>query len=194
MVSRAILTRRRNSLGVNRPKNHQGISQGPPKGRNTMRHRRLLHATAVFGTIIALIVISGAGSSTRSVWAASEGALGQPVAGPSSSSETLDDRFADVARKLPAFGGVFFDSRGRLTIYMVDGYRLASAPTEEAMAAAEVAAILPRDDRIARTRALRVLPGRYSFLSSSSGTMRSVPMCSPSPAWSRPTSRRVTTG
>lgn len=43
--------------------------------------------------------------------------------------QSLDDRFAEIARRVPGFGGVFFDQTGQLTVYMRDPSRAPAART-----------------------------------------------------------------
>ena len=67
---------------------------------------------------------------------------------------TINDRFSDVARAEPAFGGMFYDEQGNLTVYLLD-----TGKREHARAA--IAAVfgvkrIPKDG-------IRVLPARYSF-------------------------------
>jgi hypothetical protein len=38
-----------------------------------------------------------------------------------SGMETLDDLFAKVAQQVPAFGGLFFDDKDQLIMYLVEG-------------------------------------------------------------------------
>ena len=39
---------------------------------------------------------------------------------------TVDDRYADLAERVPGFGGLFYDSTGRLTVYLKTANQLAS--------------------------------------------------------------------
>jgi len=72
---------------------------------------------------------------------------------------TLDDQFAEIARQVPAFGGLFYDQRGRLTMYLTE-----SKGDTPARAKATIAAALSSDDRLATAGDIRVIPGQYSFL------------------------------
>ncbi|MCL4368898.1 MAG: hypothetical protein M1337_07005 [Actinobacteria bacterium] len=67
----------------------------------------------------------------------------------------LNDLLIEVARRVPAFGGMFIDEEGRLAVYLLD-------VTQGAAAEEAIAAIFGRE-RIPRG-GTRVLQGRYSFL------------------------------
>ncbi len=69
---------------------------------------------------------------------------------------TVDDWYAKVAQQVPAFGGLFFDEHGQLTIYLAD-----TAPSVVAAAAA-IRSAFGDDERMAGP--IRVLPGKYGFL------------------------------
>lgn len=68
-----------------------------------------------------------------------------------------DDWYAMVAKQVPAFGGLFFDEMGQLTVYLTD-----TAPDVAAAAAATIRSIFGDDERM--TGPIRVLPGKYGFL------------------------------
>lgn len=69
--------------------------------------------------------------------------------------QTIDDLFAEVAKQVPAFGGMFIDSQGNLSVYLLD-------PTQKAAAESAIASVFGRD-RIP-PNGVRVLPGQYGFL------------------------------
>jgi len=71
--------------------------------------------------------------------------------------ETLDDWYAKVAQQVPAFGGLFFDEHGQLTIYLTD-----TAPSVVAAAEAAIRSVF--GDGELRAGPIRVLLGKYGFL------------------------------
>jgi len=72
---------------------------------------------------------------------------------------SIDDLFAEVARRAPAFGGLFFDEQENLTMYLLDS-------TQKATAEAAIVAVLgshrPDLSKLAH-RGVQVLQGQYSF-------------------------------
>ena len=88
----------------------------------------------------------------------SEGLQSQAASGTIRGS--IDDLFAEVARRVPAFGGIFFDDQGNLTIYLTD------LREKTAAEAAIVAVFGPHRSDIAgliQQRGTQVLQGRYGF-------------------------------
>lgn len=69
-------------------------------------------------------------------------------------SRTLDDRFADVARLVPSFGGFFLGEDGRLNVYLLNTNHLPEAM--QAIVAVFGREALPIDNPVA-------LQGRYNF-------------------------------
>ena len=69
--------------------------------------------------------------------------------------QTIDDLFAEVAKQVPAFGGMFIDSQGHLSVYLLD-------PTQKAAAESAIASIFGKD-RIP-VNGILVLQGQYGFL------------------------------
>lgn len=78
-------------------------------------------------------------------------------------SATIDDLFVKVARRVPAFGGMFFDEKNPniLYVYLLD-------PTQKAEAEAAIMEIFtsyrPDIVQIVWERGTRVLTGQYSYL------------------------------
>ncbi|MBI1741574.1 hypothetical protein HYR54_00720 [Candidatus Acetothermia bacterium] len=70
-------------------------------------------------------------------------------------SQTIDDLFAEVAKQVPSFGGMFIDSQGNLSVYLLD-------PTQKVEAESAIASVFGRD-RIP-SDGIRVLQGEYGFL------------------------------
>jgi hypothetical protein len=83
----------------------------------------------------------------------------QRAAAPSTAQarlgQTLDDRFAAVARLVPSFGGFFIGDDGRLNVYLTDRSHLSVAM--QAIVAVFGRARVPLENPVA-------LQGRYSFL------------------------------
>ena len=97
------------------------------------------------------------GTPVRSAWAAND----EREVVPSESDEddgrveTLDDLFAEIAARVPGFGGLFLGPNGTLHIHLFDG-RLARA------AQGAIETFFGRE-RLP-SGSIQVLPGRYSFL------------------------------
>lgn len=72
--------------------------------------------------------------------------------------QTLDDRFAATAEQVPAFGGLFYDHTGQLTIYVLE-----SEPDVQQAVNAIMASLGHVDKRGLDLEAIRVLPARYNF-------------------------------
>jgi hypothetical protein len=72
--------------------------------------------------------------------------------------ETLDDRFANIAEQVPAFGGLFYDQMGQLTMYVME-----SEPNVQEAMNSVMAALGHLDKRITSVNAIRVLPAQYNF-------------------------------
>ena len=68
--------------------------------------------------------------------------------------KTLDDQLAEVAERVPAFGGMFFDEANNLCVYLLDA-------TQEKAAEAAIAALFGAD--YIPPSGLRVLKGQYGF-------------------------------
>lgn len=67
---------------------------------------------------------------------------------------TLDDMFAEVARRVPAFGGMFISEEGVMNVYLLD-------PSSQAAAQEALYEVFGRD-RLPQGE-MRVLPGKYGF-------------------------------
>ncbi|MEM0208290.1 MAG: hypothetical protein QW360_01735, partial [Thermofilum sp.] len=73
--------------------------------------------------------------------------------------QTIDDLFAEVARRVPAFGGMFFDRDDNSVLYV---YLL--NPAQKAAVEAAITAVLgPSLPDLLPPREVRVLQGQYSF-------------------------------
>src|SRR5687768_13911954 len=76
----------------------------------------------------------------------------------------IDNRFAEVAQQVPGFGGMFYDERGQLTMYLAKG-RLGYQDMVVVQAAkASVVTVFENDPRITGAGEIRVIPGKYDFL------------------------------
>jgi hypothetical protein len=67
---------------------------------------------------------------------------------------TLDDKFVQIARSVPSFGGMFFDNQQNLNIYLTDQMQIASAQSE-------IASVLGISVPQANVRVLR---GEHNFI------------------------------
>jgi hypothetical protein len=112
---------------------------------------------SILGMVMMLTLVSWGEPPMRSAWAAGE--EGEVV--PSESDEddgrveTLDDLLAEIAARVPGFGGLFLSSNGILHIHLFDG-RLARA------AQGAIETFFGRE-RLP-SGSIQVLPGQYSFL------------------------------
>ncbi|MBI3951076.1 MAG: hypothetical protein HY314_11560 [Acidobacteria bacterium] len=104
---------------------------------------------------VLLIVVGGNVSVRSGVKAGDRGDALQSLKAP----ETLDDQFASIAKQVPAFGGLFYDEMGQLTMYLVE-----SEPNLQEAVDLAIEAFRKRDGRITSADLIRVLPGQYSFL------------------------------
>jgi hypothetical protein len=111
----------------------------------------------ILGMVMALTLLSWRHNPTRSAWAASnESEVVQSESDKDGGNvETLDDLLAEVAARVPGFGGLFLGPTGTLHIYLVDE-RLARA-AQGAIAAVFGPARMPLGN-------VQILPGQYSFL------------------------------
>jgi hypothetical protein len=79
----------------------------------------------------------------------------QPQPTQGSEEKTFDDLLVEIGKRVPAFGGMFVDTDGKLAIYLLD-------TTQGAAAEVAIAAVFGRE-RIP-PGGIRVLQGQYSFL------------------------------
>ena len=88
--------------------------------------------------LVTLVVIVGSGATPTSPASAANdhrqaiqsqstqgddatGQLSTPSQSQAAGTETtLDEQFAEIARQVPAFGGLFYDQRGQLTMYLTE--------------------------------------------------------------------------
>lgn len=110
---------------------------------------------------VVCLVVSPLASTGRAYSSASEEAQDFPE----DDVKTLDDRFAEIARQVPGFGGMFYDESGQLTMYLVTRQEGDEKMAEQAKLARDTIATLWSDDpRIKKAGEIRVLPGKYGFL------------------------------
>src|SRR5262245_25326589 len=103
-------------------------------------------ATAlVLAAVAAVAGLSGAGTPVR--------AASPPTSAPEGRPATIDDLFAEVARRVPAFGGMFL-REGTLQVYLLDAAQATAA--EEAIVAVFGRERLPEGK-------VQVLKATYSF-------------------------------
>jgi hypothetical protein len=121
-----------------------------------MRHQ----GTAAVGLITVLaMVLGGCGSFKPAPETGQSNEMLQTQA-VDQAYKTVDDLFAEVAQKVPAFGGMFFDEEDNSILYL---YLL--NPTQKAIAERAIAAVFgPRLPGLIPPREVRVLQGQYSFL------------------------------
>ena len=128
-----------------------------------LRNLRVMNSVAALAIVTAVATIGGVAISTQPT--AAQQALPQFDMGVAD-VVTLDDQLLEVARQDPAFGGMFFDDQGRLTMYMHESVlemqsgfgRLAgmSLSLESTFADNPMMAA-------AATQRVNVLPAQYSF-------------------------------
>lgn len=87
----------------------------------------------------------------------SVGAVANTPNGSAGKAETIDDLFAEIARDVPAFGGMFFDEKddGILYVYLSD-------PTQKEKAAAAIASVFGSKRPVSWSE-IRVLQAQYGF-------------------------------
>ena len=119
-------------------------------------------AICATGTALAILAAGALSSEPAAAQQAST-----PADIDQSNGRTLDEQLLDVARRDPAFGGMFFDNDGRLTMYVVkstlaaqDGNsRLAGMSLEVESAFRDHPMMEP-----ASTMRMNVRPAEYSFI------------------------------
>lgn len=93
---------------------------------------------------------------------ASSGTVGEQPPAPST---TIDDQFAALTGDVPGFGGLFYDSSGRLTVYLK---RPETLPAVRPQLERFLASLSSRNpERLAeipgQVSSARALPARYDF-------------------------------
>ncbi|MEM4413922.1 MAG: hypothetical protein QXD59_06570 [Candidatus Caldarchaeum sp.] len=118
------------------------------------------HSIAAVGLMAVLaIVLGGCGLFTKTdLETGNQNELLQPQS-VGQMGQTIDDLFAEVARRVPAFGGMFFDRDDNSVLYV---YLL--NPAQKAAVEAAITAVLgPGLPDLIPPREVRVLQGQYSF-------------------------------
>jgi hypothetical protein len=80
-------------------------------------HRKMLVGIVVLYTLLAMPFTINTGNAVISTGNSNPAVLPGPA--QTDEIETLDDRFAAVARQVPGFGGMFFDRDGTLQVYLL---------------------------------------------------------------------------
>lgn len=78
--------------------------------------------------------------------------------------QTIDDLFAEVARQVPGFGGLFYDESGQLTMHLMESRSDEQMTLAAASTKAALTALLQNDPRMTEAGEIRVIPGQYDFL------------------------------
>ena len=86
-------------------------------------------------------------------------------AAPGSAHRTYDDELEDLAKRLPGFGGVYFDSGGQLAVRLRDINRIEEARPKrrEFLLGQSGGTGALADRRIAQLGSLRAVPATYDF-------------------------------
>ncbi|HEY7495646.1 MAG TPA: hypothetical protein VIH59_31650 [Candidatus Tectomicrobia bacterium] len=123
----------------------------------------------ILGIVIVLTIGGWGETPMQSTWAASEGSEGGQSRSDKDKGrgETLDDLLAEVATRVPAFGGMFIGPDGTMYLDLLDR-RLEEAALEaiaavfgpERLAQGSVQALSERR----APGSIQILPGQYSFL------------------------------
>lgn len=118
---------------------------------------------ALLITVVLALGAAACGEETAPSGLESEdGMPSAAVLGPfGSAGRSIDEEFAELAREVPGFGGLFFDEAGRPTIYLTDPARLAAASRA---ATARLERDLAVEGAGVGLAGVRVLRGRYDFL------------------------------
>jgi hypothetical protein len=137
----------------------------PKESRHAANHRLLPRIG-----LAAVLLLSTLAVDTPVFAAAEQVAQRTPAATPLAAERTIDDQFAEVARQVPAFGGMYIDrASGSLVVHLTDTSPRVAAEAEAALYAQF------GTDRLAgatATRGLgpaptkprvRILPAKYRF-------------------------------
>jgi hypothetical protein len=122
-------------------------------------HRKIV-SVVVLSALLALIFTGNTGNVAISAGNSNPAALPGPA--QPDGIETPDDRFAEIARQVPGFGGMFFDLDGTLQVYMAEH----KGPANEALTAFLddiVTREVGRGERLSR-KGVEILEGQYNFL------------------------------
>jgi hypothetical protein len=125
-----------------------------------MMHRKMIVSVVVLYALLAMLITSDTGNAVISAGNSNPATLPGPA--QTDEIETSDDRFAEVARQVPGFGGMFFDQDGTLQVYMLGQ----KEPMNEAMTAFVDDVItreVGRGERLSG-RGVEILEGQYDFL------------------------------
>jgi hypothetical protein len=125
-----------------------------------MMHRKMIVSVVVLYALLAMLFTSDTGNPVISAGNSNTAALPGPA--QTDEIETSDDRFAEVARQVPGFGGMFFDQDGTLQVYMLGQ----KEPVNEAMTAFlddVITREVGRGERLSG-RGVEILEGQYDFL------------------------------
>jgi hypothetical protein len=125
-----------------------------------MLRKRMFKAVTIL-VLVTLVTIVGGATPVSPAWAVNESRatrLQYDQGEDAGDKRTLDERFAEVARQVPDFGGLFYDAHGQPTMYLTE-----SKGDTPARAKAAIAAALRDDDRLAAADDIRVIPGQYKF-------------------------------
>jgi hypothetical protein len=125
-----------------------------------MMHRKMIVSLVVLYALLAMLFTSDTGNTAISAGNINPAALPGPA--QTDEIETSDDRFAEVARQVPGFGGMFFDQDGTLQVYML-GQR---GPVNEAFTASlddVITRVVGKGESLSRS-GVEILEGQYDFL------------------------------
>jgi hypothetical protein len=125
-----------------------------------MMHRKMIVSVVVLYALLAMLFTSDTGNTAISAGNINPAALPGPA--QTDEIETSDDRFAEVARQVPGFGGMFFDQDGTLQVYML-GQR---GPVNEAFTASlddVITRVVGKGESLSRS-GVEILEGQYDFL------------------------------
>jgi len=106
----------------------------------------------LIGLLVALLTVIGGCAFTGPVGDLSKTFKLEPIG--DSKKAAWDDPFAEVAQRVPAFGGMFFDDQGVLNVYLLDLSQ--KEAVEEAIVTVFGSELVQGS--------IRVLQGQYSFL------------------------------
>jgi hypothetical protein len=125
-----------------------------------MMHRKMIFSVVVLSALLAMLFTSDTGNAAKSAGKSNPAALPGPA--QTDEIETSDDRFAEVARQVPGFGGMFFDQDGTLQVYMLGQ----KEPANEALTAFlddVITREVGRGERLFHS-GIEILEGQYAFL------------------------------
>ena len=125
-----------------------------------MMPRKMIVSVVVLCGLLALLVTINTGNAAKSAGISNPAALPGPA--QTDGIETSDDRFAEIGKQVPGFGGMFFDQDGTLQVYLVEQ----KGPVDAALMAT-LEDVITREvggGESLTSKGVEILEGQYGFL------------------------------